>query len=261
MQDLSGRTALVTGGGGGIGAAIAEALAAHGASVAVIDIDEARARETAARAATHGVRTLAIAADCGDVAAIRAMVTRAAEAFGGLDIAVHNAGVSRVADITALTEDDWDHVNRLNAKGVFFGMQAAAIQMIGRGRGGRIVNLSSISGRGHARSSSAVYAASKGAVNAMTRVAALQLARHDITVNAICPGPTVTELLTDIAASRAAERGMSVEAMLAESASFIPLGRANTPQDVAALAVFLASDGARNVTGQCWHVDGGLVPS
>jgi NAD(P)-dependent dehydrogenase (short-subunit alcohol dehydrogenase family) len=164
-----------------------------------------------------------------------------------------------------LTEADWDRIHRVNAKGVFFCLQRAAREMIKQfetdGAGGRIINIASISGRGYAGASNAAYAASKGAVISLTKMAAQQLGRYNINVNAICPGVTRTELGARNAITRAAERGITVEELLAEQEAGIPIRRANTPDDIAAMAVFLASPGSRNVTGQSYNVDGGLVPS
>jgi NAD(P)-dependent dehydrogenase (short-subunit alcohol dehydrogenase family) len=260
MPVLQDQVALVTGAGSGIGQAIALALAEAGATVAAADIDAAAARHTAERAAQKGVRTLAVEVDCGDVKSIDAMVARTVAEFGRLDIMVNNAGVTRHADIMDLTEEDWDRIHRVNAKGVFFCLQRAAREMIARG-GGRIINMASISGRGYAGASNAAYAASKGAVISLTKMAAQQLGRHNINVNAICPGVTMTPLSERNLASRAAARGLSVDQMRAERERLIPIGRANTPADIAAMALFLASPGARNITGQSYNVDGGLVPS
>jgi len=265
MGVLENQIAIVTGAGSGIGQAIARAMAAEGATVAAADIDLAAAQRIAAEAGGNRGRALAIEADCGDVASIDAMVARAVAEFGRLDIIVNNAGVTRHADIMDLSEADWDRIHRVNAKGVFFCLQRAARQMIAQsatdGRGGRIVNIASISGRGYAGTSNAAYAASKGAVIALTKTAAQQLGRHNINVNAICPGVTRTELGARNAIARAAERGISVEQFQAEANARIPIGRANAPEDIAAMAVFLASPGARNITGQSYNVDGGLVPS
>jgi NAD(P)-dependent dehydrogenase (short-subunit alcohol dehydrogenase family) len=257
---LNGLNALVTGAGAGIGEAIALAMAEEGASVACADIDRAAAERTAQKAAGRNVRAFAIEADCGDVASIDRMVERAVEEFGRLDVIVNNAGVTRYAYIMDLTEADWDRIHRVNAKGVFFCLQAAAREMMKTG-GGRIVNIASIAGRGYAGASNAAYAASKGAVIALTKTAAQQLGRHNICVNAICPGVTRTPLGARNAVGRAAARGITVAELFAEQEKLIPIGRANTPEDIAALAVFLAGPGARNITGQAYNVDGGLVPS
>ena len=256
---LDGKVALVTGAGAGIGRAIALALAKEGATLAAADIDLAAAQKTAADAA--GNKGLAIEADCGDVASIDAMIARVVKELGHIDIIVNNAGVTRYAYIMDLTEADWDRIHRVNAKGVFFCLQRTAKEMIAQKSGGRIINIASISGRGYAGASNAAYAASKGAVIALTKMAAQQLGRYDINVNAICPGVTRTELGQRNAATRAASRGLTIEAMQAEQEAGIPIGRANTPEDIAAMAVFLASPGARNITGQSYNVDGGLVPS
>jgi NAD(P)-dependent dehydrogenase (short-subunit alcohol dehydrogenase family) len=265
MALLQDKVVLVTGAGSGIGRATALAMAEAGASVAVADINPGAAQRTVEAAAGNSRRAIAITADCGDVASIDAMVARTVAELGRLDVIVNNAGVTRYAQIMDLTEADWDHIHRVNAKGVFFCLQRAAKEMIaqfaaGRG-GGRIINIASISGRGYAGASNAAYAASKGAVIALTKTAAQQLARHNINVNAICPGVTRTELGERNAVARAAERGITVAEMQAEAEARIPLGRANMPEDIAAMAVFLASPGARNITGQAYNVDGGLVPS
>jgi NAD(P)-dependent dehydrogenase (short-subunit alcohol dehydrogenase family) len=257
---LKDQVALVTGAGAGIGAAIALALAKEGAAVACADIDEGAARGTAEKAAAQGVRTLAIRADCGDVPSIDALVARAVAEFGRLDVMINNAGVTRHAYIMDLTEEDWDRIHRINAKGVFFCLQRAARQMIPQG-GGRIINIASIAGRGYIGTSNAAYAASKGAVISLTRTAAQQLGRHNINVNAICPGVTLTDLVNRMLTERAEARGKTLDEALADAQRPIPIGRANTPEDIAAMAVFLASPGARNVTGQAYNVDGGLVTS
>src|ERR1700756_2329107 len=265
MPILQDKVVLVTGAGAGIGRATALAMAEAGAMVAAADIDFAVAQRTADQAAGNTRRALAIEADCGDVAHIDAMVARAVGDLGRLDVIVNNAGVTRYAQIMDLTEADWDRIHRVNAKGVFFCLQRAAREMIRQnevdGQGGRIINIASISGRGYPGASNAAYAASKGAVISMTWMAAQQLGPHNINVNAICPGVTRTELGARNAITRAAERGITVEQLLAEQEAGIPIRRANTPDDIAAMAVFLASPGSRNVTGQSYNVDGGLVPS
>src|SRR6266853_894370 len=265
MSILQDQVVLVTGAGAGIGRATPLAMAEVGAHVAVADSDLDAAQQTAGEAAGNARRAIAIEADCGDVKSIDAMVARTVAELGRLDVIVNNAGVTRYAQIMDLTEADWDRIHRVNAKGVFFCLQRAAREMIGQnqvdGRGGRIINIASISGRGYAGASNAAYAASKGAVISLTKMAAQQLGRYNINVNAICPGVTRTELGARNALTRAAERGITVEALQAEQEAGIPIRRANTPEDIAAMAVFLASPGSRNITGQSYNVDGGLVPS
>ena len=255
---LADRVAVVTGAGSGIGKATALALARAGARVAVVDVDGAAAKATAEAIAALGSRGLALETDVGDLPAIDRMVQAVTGALGGIDVLVNNAGVTRRAYIMDLTEQDWDRIMRVNAKGAFFCLQRVAREMIPRRRGS-IINVASIAGKGYAGTSNAIYAASKGSVISLTRTAAQQLARHDINVNAICPGVTVTALSEANVAVRAQNEGLSVEEMTRRRNALIPLGRANDPEDVAALAVFLASPAARNITGQSLNVDGGLV--
>ncbi|MDC0158242.1 SDR family oxidoreductase [Rhodospirillaceae bacterium] len=257
----SRQTALITGAGNGIGRAIAIAMAENDRNVVSADIDLSAAETTAATIRQLGVKATALKVDVGETAEISNMIQDIERQFGRLDILVNNAGVTRAADIMELTEADWDKIHRVNAKGVFFCLQNAAKQMIEQGNGGRIINIASIAGRGFSGTSNAAYSASKGAVISLTKTAAQQLAKHDITVNSICPGVTTTEIVEGLVKTRAEARGISVEAMVKEMTDNIPLKRANEPEDIAAMAIFLASSGARNITGQSYNVDGGLVTS
>jgi len=257
---LENKIVLITGAGNGIGAGVAQAMAEAGANVVCADINAEAAQQAADNAARAGVESLALAADVGDVDAIEAMLDAAMERFGRLDVIVNNAGVTRKAYIMDLTEADWDRIHRVNSKRVFFCLQGAARRMIEQG-GGRIINMASIAGRGYQGTSNAAYAASKGAVIALTKTAAQQLGRHDITVNAICPGVTRTALLEQIFATQQETDGISRADAEARAARPIPLRRINEPEDIAAMAVFLASPGARNITGQAYNVDGGLITS
>ncbi len=260
-MDLQGEVCIVTGAGQGIGRACATALADAGAHVVVADIDGGSAKDAAQAISDRGGPDgLAVTADVGDLAQIDRMVSACVERFGRLDAIVNNAGVTRRAYIMDLDEADFDRIHRVNVKGVFFCLQRAAREMIPRRRG-VIVNIASIAGRGFAGTSNAIYAASKGAVISLTRTAAQQLARHDINVNAVCPGVVRTPLYDDVIRKRAEQKGWRVEDAEAEAARAIPLRRPNEPEDIAAMVVFLVSPGARNITGQSLNVDGGLIPS
>jgi NAD(P)-dependent dehydrogenase (short-subunit alcohol dehydrogenase family) len=258
-MELANQVALVTGAGQGIGRASALALSAAGAHVVVADINGPNAEATARAITETQRRSVAVQADVGDLQEIDRMVRQTVETFGRIDILVNNAGVTRRADIMELTEADWDRIHRVNAKGVFFCLQRVAREMIPR-RSGRIINIASIAGKGYAGTSNAAYAASKGAVISLTKTAAQQLAKHNITVNSVCPGVTRTGLSDANLRVRAQQEGVSLEEMERRRAEDIPLQRANDPEDIAAMVVFLASAGARNITGQSFNVDGGLIP-
>ncbi len=257
---LENQVVVVTGAGTGIGAGISKAMAEAGAHIVCADINLDAASQTAVIAAEGGVSALPIEADVGEVAAIEAMLDATMGRFGRIDVIVNNAGVTRKADIMDLTEADWDRIHRVNARGVFFCLQGAARRMIELG-GGCIINIASIAGRGYRGTSNAAYAASKGAVIALTKTAAQQLGQHNIRVNAICPGVTHTAILDQIFETVAQTEGISKAEAEIRAAKPIPLRRINEPEDIAAMAVFLASPSARNITGQAYNVDGGLIPS
>ena len=259
LMDLQYQNAVVTGAGRGMGRAISLDLAEAGANVAVADIDRENVEGTSEEVKELGRESVAIHADMGSVADIDRMIAEAKDAFGRIDIIVNNAGVTRYLYVMDVEEEDWDRIHRVNAKGVFFCMQRAAREMIAQGNGGRIINIASVAGKGYSGTSNAAYAASKGAVLAMTMIAAHQLAPHNINVNAICPGVTVTELSINNMRQRAESTGVSMAELEQARDARIPLGRANTPEDIAAMARFLAGPGARNITGQGYNVDGGLV--
>ena len=261
MSELNGKAAVVTGASRGIGRAVALRLASEGAAVYLAaDGTEAELYETAkacreadAPDAAWGLHYLSVSG------AAEAMVAAAKERMGRVDILVNNAGVTRYLNIMDVEEEDWDRIHRVNAKGAFFCMQRVAKELIRQGQGGRIINIASIAGKGYQGTSNAAYAASKGAVISMTAIAAHQLGGYDINVNAICPGVTQTEMGRETRAQRAEQLGVAMEELQNQSTANIPIGRANEPEDIAAMARFLAGPGARNITGQAFNVDGGLV--
>ena len=255
---LRDKVAIVTGAGAGMGKAIAVRYASEGAQVVVAEIDAAAGEQTAKEIVTSGGRAVFVRTDTSRLPDIDALVAGTVERFGRLDILMNNAGVTKKLDFFEVTEADWDWIHAINAKGAFFCMQAAARAMA-KERDGKIVNMASIAGKGFRGTSNVAYAGSKGAVIAMTRVGASQLARYNINVNAICPGVTRTAMYERIIKG-VAEREKTTEAeALARMDATIPLRRSNSPDDVAHMAVFLASDEAQNITGQSFNVDGGLV--
>ena len=256
---LDGKNALVTGAGSGIGQAAAIELARAGADIAVADINIESANETSSEIEALDRRSVPIRADIGDLAEIDAMVNAAANELGGIDIVVNNAGVTRHGALLDITEETWDLMQNINAKVTFFCIQRVARQMVNQGRGGRIINISSTGEKGFRGTSSPAYAASKGAIISMTYIAAVQLAEHDINVNAICPGLVDTQMLRGMLAQRSADTGTPAEQLFEGLQRMVPLGRLDDPEDVAAMAAFLAGPCGRNITGQTINIDGGLV--
>ncbi|ETW99868.1 MAG: hypothetical protein ETSY1_13395 [Candidatus Entotheonella factor] len=243
---LAGKVALVTGAQQGIGQAIALAMGREGAHVVVNYLDDQVAAEaTVAQIERSGSRAVAVPGSVARAEDIRKM-TEAGKALGGISILVNNAGIFPRVPFLDLTEADWDEVLGVNLKGSFLCTQTVARQMVAEGRAGSVINLTS--GAAFRSSPRGVhYVSSKAGVLGLTRATALELAPHHIRVNAIAPG------LTDTAQPR---YGMSEDEVQA-AAEHVPLGRIATPDDIAEVAVFLASDAAGHVTGQTLHVNGG----
>jgi 3-oxoacyl-[acyl-carrier protein] reductase len=241
-----------------VGRAVALRYAREGARVVVAEIDEPSGEKTTAEIGAMGQQALFVRTDMASLPDIGSLVAKTVAAFGRVDILMNNAGVTRKLGFFEVTEADWDWIHAVNAKGVFFCMQAAAQEMAGR-REGKIVNIASIAGKGFRGTSNVAYAGSKGAVIAMTRIAASQPAPHNINVNAICPGVTRTALYERIIQGVAERERISAAEATERMDAAIPLRRSNTPDDIAHMAVFLASDEARNITGQSFNVDGGIM--
>ena len=245
------KVALVTGAGRGIGEAIADALAAAGASVAVCDVDEEAAGKVAAGLTErHGVRATGVGADISDSAAVRAAVEHVSAGLGPVDILVNNAAVDVIGRFVDSDEETWDRIIAVNLRGTITVTRAVLDSMIERGGGGRIVHIASDAGR-VGSSGEVVYSATKGGVIAFGKALAREVARHDITVNSVCPGPTETALLGQVAEYSRKMYDATVRA--------IPLRRVAQPAEIAAVVAFLASDDAAYLTGQTLSVSGGLT--
>lgn len=242
MGRLAGKRCVITGAAQGIGKAIAERFAAEGAHLLLADIDATKLEALTTRLDQHS-----FVADVSRKAEVEALVARAAELWGGLDILVNNAGVTHSANLDDLTEEDFDRVFAINLKSALWGTQAAARVM---GPGSAVINMSSVNAV-LAIPNQIPYVVSKGAIKQLTNVTALALAAKGIRVNAIGPGSIMTDMLRGIIAED--------EAAGDKILSRTPLGRAGEPEEIAAVALFLASDDSSYLTGQTIYPDGGRL--
>lgn len=253
MGKLDSKIAIVTGAGQGIGRAIAIKLAAEGASVAVTDVNEATAKDTAEAIAggEPAGRALAIRTDVTSRESVAAMIEQVRQEFGRIDVLVNNAGWDKVGPFTDSDPADWDRIIAINLYGVLNSCHAVLPIMVAQGSG-TVVSLASDAGR-VGSSGEAVYAAAKGGIIAFTKTIAREMARYQVTANCVCPGPTDTALLAS---------AFGDNTKLRESlARAIPLRRLGQPADLANAVAFLASDEAAFITGQTVSVSGGLTMS
>ena len=247
---LQGKAALVTGAGSGIGAATAQRFAAEGAKVAAADVNGAAAQATADAITTTGGTAISITADVSRKADVGAMVERAWGAFGRIDILINNAGVMTFTPFLDVTEEEWDRTITTNLKGMFLVGQAVAKRMVPDGKGGCIVNTSSINAV-LCIPNAVPYTVSKGGVRQLTGAMAVALAPHKIRVNAIGPGTIATGMTQGMLSDPSTVRAVK---------SRTPLGRVGTPEEMANVALFLASDEASYITGATIYADGGRLP-
>ena len=249
---LDGKVTIVTGGGSGIGAGIVRVLAREGADLVVTDLDTAGAE----RVAQEIGGTLVLRHDVTSWASCEEVARRVLEEKGRIDVLVNNAGVSKSIPFVELDEAEWDRVNDVNAKGVFLATRAVVPHMIER-RSGSIVNIASMVGK-EAIPFFVHYCASKFAVIGVTQGLAKELAAYDVRVNAVCPGVVRTPLWEPLLDQLSKNKGITREEAFAEFVEGIPLGRPQEPEDIGEAVAFLASDRARNMTGQGVNVTGGM---
>jgi meso-butanediol dehydrogenase/(S,S)-butanediol dehydrogenase/diacetyl reductase len=255
---VAGRVVIVTGSARGIGAGIARALAGEGASVVVADINEAEATETARSIADEGGTALAVGVDVTQRAQVQALIRRAVDEFGALHVLFNNAGISRPEAFLDITEDSFRRIMEVNGLGVLIGMQEAVRQFTTQGAGGKIVNTASIAAR-QGFPDFAHYCASKAAVVSLTQAGARSFASLRVTVNAFAPGVVSTPLWEDLDRVLAERDHKPAGQAMAEFSEGILVGRPATPEDIAPVALFLASADSDYITGQVVMVDGGMV--
>lgn len=246
LEDLTGRTAIITGAGQGMGRTVARALASRGANVVVNDLNADGAERTAQDLRATGANAIAVPASVTDGNDVRRMVERAAEHFGGVHILVNNAGVLRPTPVIDIDESEWDLVIDVNMKGTFLCAQAVLPMMQAAGWG-RIVNFSSTAGKNVSTVGGAHYTAAKAGILGFTRHLASEVAADGITVNAVCPGLIDTEMVRAV---------IDQDRIRAYEASF-PIPRLGQPDEVAELVAFLVSDRAAYITGASLDINGG----
>jgi meso-butanediol dehydrogenase/(S,S)-butanediol dehydrogenase/diacetyl reductase len=257
-MSITGKVALVTGAGQGIGRGIALRLARDGADIAIVDLNGTKLATVAKEIETLGRRATTFVADVSDRAQVYAAVDHAEQQLGGFDIMVNNAGIAQVQAIADVTPEEVECIFKVNVQGVLWGIQAAAKKFKALAHQGKIINASSIAGHdGFALLG--LYSATKFAVRALTQAAAREFACEGITVNAYCPGVVGTDMWVEIDKRMAELTGAALGASYTKYVEGIALGRAETPDDVAALVSYLAGPDSDYMTGQAPLIDGGMV--
>lgn len=257
-MSVKGKVILVTGGGQGIGRGIALRLAKDGADIALVDVKADKIEAVKAEVEALGRKATTFVADISKRDQVFAAVDHCEKALGGFDVIINNAGIAQVKSLADVTPEDLDRIFKINVDGVVWGIQAAAAKFKARGHKGKIINASSIAGHdGFAMLG--VYSATKFAVRALTQAAAKEYASAGITVNAYCPGIVGTDMWVEIDKRFAEETGAKIGETYKKYVEGIALGRAQTPDDVAALVAFLSSDDSDYITGQAILTDGGIV--
>ncbi len=246
FENLSGRIAIVTGAGQGMGRSVAQALAARGATIVVNDLKAEKAEGVAAELRAGGAEAHAIVADVIDAAAVRGMIEETIARYGGIHILINNAGVLRPTKVIDIPEEEWDWVIAVNLKGTFLCSQAV-LPAMKTNRWGRIVNFSSTAGKNVSTVGGAHYTAAKAGILGFTRHLAKEVAADGITVNSVCPGLIDTEMV----------RATIDDARTADYARSFPISRLGLPEEVAELVAFLASDRAAYITGASLDINGG----
>jgi len=260
LLSLSGKSAIVTGGGAGIGHAIAARLAQAGAAVTVADVSDERAKTVAEELVGRGYVAQGISCDVSDVDAVQAMVDAAVDRFGGVDILVNNAGIFPTVLVMQMRPADFDRIIDVNLRGVYLCTKTAAEHMINRGRGGKIINITSIDALHPSSPGLAHYDASKHGVWGFTKNLALELAPYGIWVNAIAPGAIATPGVERMQTAGGSSDTPST-ALLDSFLALVPMHRMGVPDDIARVALFLAGDLASYMTGAQIVVDGGRLLS
>lgn len=255
---IQGKVALVTGAGQGIGRGIALRLARDGADVCLVDVKADKLETVAGEIRALGRNAATFVADVSDRAQVFAAVDHAEQALGGFDIMVNNAGICQVNPLLEVTPEEVERIYRINVQGTLWGIQAAGKKFIARKQKGKIISACSIAGHeGYALLG--VYSSTKFAVRALTQAAAKELASHGINVNAYCPGVVGTDMWVDIDKRMAEVTGAKIGETYDKYVGGIALGRAETPDDVAALVSYLAGPDSDYMTGQAVLIDGGMV--